>query len=93
MGALFFDPGSAMAEEVPRKSLGIVSMLFGIVGAVFIWIMVVNLICGTLAIVLGVTALRRGRDNRGPAIAGLVLGIPPFITFWLVTIEIMSSVP
>ena len=81
-----------MAEEVPRKSLGIFSMLFGIVGAVFIWIMVVNLICGTLAIVLGVTALRRSRDNRGPAIAGLVLGIPPFITFWLVTIEIMSSV-
>ena len=37
-------------------------------------------------------ALRRSRDNRGPAIAGLVLGIPPFITFWLVTIEIMSSV-
>ncbi len=82
-----------MADEVPRKSLGIVSMLFGIIGAVFIWISVVNLICGSLAIVLGVMALRRSRDNRGPAIAGLVLGIPPFITFWLVTIDTMGRLP
>ena len=82
-----------MAAEAPRNPLGIFSMLFGIVGAVSIWVSPVNLICGSLAIVLGVMALRRSRDNRGPAIAGMVLGIPPFITFWLVAIDTMSGLP
>ncbi len=79
-----------MAEEAPRNPLAIASMVFGVIGAVFIWFSLINLICGTLAIVFGVVAIRRSKHMRGPAIAGLVLGIPPFITFWLVTIDTMG---
>lgn len=62
-----------------RNSLGVTSLMFGLVSLVLCWFPFVGLSLGICAVVTG--AVGRGRikrgeaDNNGPTVTGIVLGI------------------
>jgi len=61
-----------------RVRLAAVSFVSGLVG-----LLVANLLLGPLAIVLGLTALRKEPDRRGRAMLGVVLGVADIALFIL----------
>lgn len=60
----------APTATTPPKTLGILSLVFGIVAIVTGF----QAAFGVAAVVLGILALRREPDSRGMAIAGIVTG-------------------
>ncbi|AYF74632.1 DUF4190 domain-containing protein [Nocardia yunnanensis] len=75
-------PGGSYWQESPqRKGMAITALVFGILGLLTFWtvlLTVVGVLCGLVAIVLGVIALLRARRGRsggfGMALAGAILG-------------------
>lgn len=66
------------AVDRKAKRMGIASLILGIIGIVFCWILVISLITGIIGIVLSVKARNSipvGAPGRGIATAGLVLSI------------------
>ena len=74
-------PQPPFAGGPPQNNLALASLILGIVAIVFCWagyFAIVPLICGIVAVILGVKAQKEmpvGAPNRGMAIAGLVMGI------------------
>ncbi len=56
------------------KGLGIASMVCGIVAVVFCWTIYLGIICGIVALVLGIIALVKKAEGKGMSIAGVVTG-------------------
>jgi ABC-type dipeptide/oligopeptide/nickel transport system permease component len=56
------------------KGLGIASMVCGIVAVVFCWTIYLSIICGIVALVLGIIALVKKAEGKGMPIAGVVTG-------------------
>lgn len=74
----------------------ITAMVTGIVGAVFSWVPIFDVVLGVVAIVFGAIALQWARHGQAPgkgmAIAGLVLGIITVAVF-VVWVIIIASQP
>ena len=73
MPATGFQPTAPAAKE--HTTLGILSLIFGIIGIVIIWVPIINfgsLICAIIAIVTGYMARK---EDDGFGLIGLILGI------------------
>ena len=77
-------PVSANATDTGGAA--VVSFISGLVGLLF-----ANIVLGPLAIVLGVTALRRGTTRRGRAVLGLVLGVADLAVFAVLAVHSASG--
>lgn len=72
--------GAAYGQPVPgqgdKKTLGLTSLILGIVGVVFSFLVsFVGLLLGVAAIVLAVLSRKREPAGRGMALGGLITGI------------------
>ena len=78
MSPQFSGVGHAAAPTSLRNGPGIASLVFGVLGLITSWL-VVGIVFGVFAVVFGFTAevlvVRGEADNRGLAIAGMVLGV------------------
>lgn len=72
------------------KSMGITSMVLGIVGAVMFFLPHIAIICSILAIIFGAVGLKR--KGKGMAIAGLILGIATLSLYVIVIIGLVGFV-
>jgi uncharacterized Tic20 family protein len=70
--------------DAARDSGGaaVVSFISGLVGLLF-----ANIVLGPVAIVLAVSALRRGTDRRGRAVLGLLLGVADLVVFAVLVVH------
>jgi hypothetical protein len=66
------------APAGPRNGLGITALVLGIVGLLAFWSVVGGIVLGVAAVIFGIVGYGRARrgiaNNRGIAIAGIVLG-------------------
>ena len=64
---------------------GLASMVCGLLGTLFFWLIVPGFVLGIIAVILGIMARIRLQDKKGKAIAGLVLGIAALaLAIWLI---------
>lgn len=67
-------------EKPMGKGLGIASMVCGIVALAFCWAIYVgitiyvDIVCGIVALVLGIVALAKKAEGKGMSIAGVITG-------------------
>jgi hypothetical protein len=74
------------ATRTDSGSTAVVSFVSGLVGLLF-----ANVVLGPLAIVLGITALRRRTNRRGRALLGLALGVADLVVFAVLAVHSASG--
>ncbi len=75
------------AQPKSGKGMAIASLVLGIVAAVNICCCTyVGIICGTIAIILGVITLKKNGEGRGMAIAGIICGAIGAVVTLIMTI-------
>lgn len=71
-------PGVPVPPQAPKNGLGVAALVIGIISILLSCTIFGGFIGGIVAVVLGIVGLRRVKraeaDNRGVAIAGVVLG-------------------
>lgn len=75
-----YPPGQSAWQQQPKgKGLAITALVFGIIALILCWTVVVGIVAGLIAVIVGIIAwvkARRGTaGGGGMAIAGLVLGL------------------
>jgi hypothetical protein len=91
---------SAATKATRRNAPATVSLVLGIFAAVFasgdVYTLVIGLVLGLVASVLGIVGLRRvraGAPGRGVAIAGIVLGVYPLVVLAIFAAEVQQGAP
>ncbi len=85
--------GSAQFQEPPSNTLGILSLIFGIISLVF-FCSCLNFFTGIAAIVFGIIQLAAGKGDgagKGMAIAGIILSALSIIALFVFWGAIMSN--
>ena len=79
----------------PRNGMGTAALVLGIIGLVLCW-NIFGIILGILAVIFGGVGLGRAKrgeaNNRGAAMAGLVLGIIAIVLMIVLVIAVVGSV-
>ena len=68
-----------------NQNVGLVSLVCGILGTVFFWLIVPGFILGIMALIFGITAQLRLQSKKGRAVAGIILGIAALaLAVWMI---------
>ena len=75
--------GTAYAgDRTDSGGMAVVSFVSGLVGLLF-----ANVVLGPMAVILGITALRRGTTRRGRAVLGITLGVADLVVFAVLAVH------
>lgn len=87
-----WDTGSTAPPPKPKNGMGIAALVFGILALLLVWLPIVGLVLGLLAIIFGVIGRGRVRKqqatNGGVALTGLILGVLTFLANVVITIAL-----
>jgi hypothetical protein len=79
----------------PANGLAIAALVLGILSVVLLWMVWGGIVLGVLGIVFGAIGLSRakaGAPNKGPATAGLILGIVGLVGSVLFVVLILTTI-
>lgn len=59
--------------ENKKDNLAVCSLVFGIMGGVFCWILVIPLVCAIAGLIMGIISLVKTGQHSGLALAGVIV--------------------